>query len=118
MRLDEAKQIKVGQKLHNALLDPVIVTSIFSPSDSGDVIIFGTINTRLQKESYLFEDLYDDLEEICDEEKSFMTWAKGNRELVVYNEESFRIMKKAYMVGFGNGFAHRQTHTYEEQMQK
>lgn len=117
MRLDQAQQIKVGQKLHNSLLDEVVVTSIFSPSDS-DIILFGTIDTRLHKESYSFEDLYYNLEEICDEERSFISWVKENREFILDNEESFRAMKKAYMAGFGNGFAHKQTYTYEEQMQK
>jgi hypothetical protein len=118
MRLEQAQQVKVGQKLHNALLEEVVVTSIFSPSDAGDVILFGTVNTRLHKESYSFEDLYHDLEEVCDEERSFISWAKENREFLLDNEESFRAIKKAYMAGFGNGFAHKQSYTYEEQMQK
>jgi hypothetical protein len=118
MRLEQAQQIKVGQKLHNALLDEVVVTSIYSPSDDGNVIVFGTINTRLHKEGYSFEDLYYDLEEICDEERSFISWAKENREFVLENEDSFKLMKKAYMSGFGNGFAYRQKLSYEEQMQK
>lgn len=118
MRLEQARQIKMGQKLHNALLEEVVVTSIFSPSDAGDVILFGTINTRLHKESYSFEDLYHDLEEVCDEERSFISWAKENREFILDNEESFKVIKKAYMSGFGNGFAYRQQLSYEAQMQK
>jgi hypothetical protein len=118
MRLEQAQQIKVGQKLHNVFLEEVVVTSIYSPSDAGDVIVFGTVNTRLHKEGYSFEDLYCDLEEICDEERSFIGWAKENREFVLENEDSFKVMKKSYMAGFGNGFAHKQSYTYEEQMQK
>ena len=118
MRLEQAQQVKVGQKLHNALLDEVVVTSIYSPSDTGNVIVFGTVSTGLHKEGYSFEDLYYDLEEICDEERSFVGWAKENREFILDNEESFKVIKRAYMAGFGNGFANKQSYTYEEQMQK
>jgi hypothetical protein len=118
MIFEQAQQIKMGQKLYNSFLDEVVVTSIFSPSDTGNIILFGTVDTRLHKESYSFEDLYYDLEEICDEERSFINWAKENREFILDHEESFKAMKKAYICGFGNGFAYKKTCLYEEQMQK
>ncbi|NDD84177.1 hypothetical protein EBZ38_07875 [bacterium] len=111
----------MGQKLYNALLEEVVVTSIFinvKPEYKCDTIIFSTVNTRLHKESYSFEDLYYDLDDICDEEKSFIKWTQDNKDLILENETSFRAIKMAYMAGFGNGFAHKKNITYEEAMQK
>jgi len=121
MRLDQAQLVKMGQKLYNALLEEVVVTSIFvnvKPDHKCDAMIFSTVNTRLHKESYSFEDLYFDLDDVCDEEKSFISWTQENTDLILANEESFRAIKIAYMAGFGNGFAHKRKITHEEAMQK
>lgn len=121
MRLNQAQLVKMGQKLYNALLEEVVVTSIFvqeKPEHKCDAIIFSTVNTKLYKESYSFEDLYYDIEDVCDEEKSFINWTQEHTDLILENETSFRAIKIAYMTGFGNGFAHKRKITHEEAMQK
>lgn len=118
MRWDQALSVKVGDKLLNVFNEYVVVTSIFSPTDQGSVIVFGTLDTGLQQQSYSFEDLYFDFDDLCDAEKSFIDWASENREFITDNEESFRAIKTVYMIGFGVGFGHKLKYKYEEQMQK
>jgi hypothetical protein len=58
---------------------------------------------------------YPDLSDICDEEKSFVLWAKDNRQFI---GENSRLLKTVYMQGFAMGFEHKKQTSYEEQMQK
>lgn len=118
MRLDQARSVKIGDKLVNTFNEHIVVTSIFSPTDQGSVVLFGTVDTGLQQQSYSSEDVYFDFIDLCDEEKHFIEWAAHNRQLITDHEESFSAIKNAYMSGFGNGFAYKKILKFEEQMQK
>ena len=121
MRLDQALNIKVGDIVYNCFMDELVVTSRFdSISDNGsDIrnIIFSTVDTRLSRSTYQFDDLYHkDLDGESDEEKSFISWAKENRDFFL--DDCFTLMKECYKQGFAMGFAHKRKITFEEMMQK
>lgn len=116
MRIDEALNIKVGDRLHNIFLDQVVVTGIVKSIDS---IYFNTVDSKLYTCLYLFEHLYDlDLIDVCDEEKSFIYWSIKNREFLEENFYSISMLKKAYMNGFSDGFEAKRKYTAEENLQK
>jgi hypothetical protein len=118
MRIDHALNVKVGDHLINTFFDDVVVTSIYK--DAG-VIVFGTIDTRLNRVSYSYDYVYLlDIgpNDISDEESSFMNWAKENRESIEEQLENLDLIKQSYMQGFGMGFAYKKVMSHEELMQK
>ena len=116
MRIDLADNIKLGDVVYNCFMDELVVTSIYGKGSSK--IIFSTIDTRLHRSNYNFSDLYlTDLEGESDDEKSWVNWAKDNRDF--FNEfDHIETMKDLYKIGFCRGFEHRQKITFEEAMQK
>ena len=115
MRLDLAMGLKVGDKIVNVFMDELVISAIDHSYDPKPPV-FIALDTMLQKHYYWFDDIYyPDLSDICDEEKSFVLWAKDNRQLV---GENSRLLKIVYMQGFSMGFEHKRQTSYEEQMQK
>jgi hypothetical protein len=116
MRIDLADNIKLGDVVYNCFMDELVVTSIYGKGSSK--IIFSTIDTRLHRSNYNFSDLYlTDLEGESDDEKSWVNWAKDNRDF--FNEfDHIETMKDLYKIGFCRGFENRQKITFEEAMQK
>jgi hypothetical protein len=112
MRLDLAMALKPGDKVINVFMDELVITSVdhsISPSITA-------LDTRLQKHYLSPDEIYHpDLEDICDEEKSFILWAKDNKQLI---GENSRLSKEIYMQGYANGFNSRVKYSHEEQMQK
>ena len=111
-------KIQIGDHLLNPFLDDIVITNHFK--DSG-IMVFSTVDTRLRSVSYSYENIYHrDLnpDDICDEEMSFLYWAKDNREYIEDNLEIFDYLKDTYMQGFAMGFQHKKDHSYKEQMQK
>ena len=79
MRIDVADTIKIGDIVYNCFMDELVVTSIYGKGSSK--IVFSTIDTRLHRSSYNFSDLYlKGLEDESDDEKSWVSWAKNNRD--------------------------------------
>jgi hypothetical protein len=118
MRLDQAISLKVGDVVYNVFMDELVITSIFKQSP--EMTIFSTIDTRLNRETYQYCDLYlKNLEEESDEEKSFVDWAIKNRNIV--NQEDYSVfgsVKRAYMAGFSQGFKYKRHISAQEQLQK
>ena len=80
MRIDLANDIKTGDTLYNCFMDPVVVTSIYKDNNN---IIFSTIDTKLYRRGYSYEDIYfSDLYGESDEEKSWINWIKNNRDIL------------------------------------
>ena len=70
MRLDLAESIKLGDKIYNCFMEPLVVTSIYN-DPSKQKIVFSTIDTRLNRAGYSYTDVYlEDLEGESDDEKS------------------------------------------------
>jgi hypothetical protein len=117
MRIDLVESIKVGDTIYNCFLDNLVVSSIFKDIENNR-IVFGTIDTRLNKASYdptdvYFEDLYGE----SDDEKSWVEWAKNNRDFL-YDFDHIETVKEIYKTAFCKGFEHKNKITYEEMMQK
>lgn len=123
MRLDLAMGLKVGDIVYNAFMDELVITSRFdTPINGGKKIhkiIFSTVDTRLNRNTYSFDDIYfKDLEGESDEEISFVNWAKNNRDYLGDADEWFSVMKQCYKQGFAMGFEYKRKISFEEAMQK
>jgi hypothetical protein len=115
MRLDLAMGLKVGDKIVNVFMDELVISKIDHTYDPKPPV-FIALDTMLEKHYLWFDDIYyPDLSDICDEEKSFVLWAKDNRQLV---GENSRLLKTVYMQGFSMGFEHKRRISHEEAMQK
>ena len=119
MRLDLANHINVGDKVVNCFMDELIISKIdnsYPGRDNPKPPVFIALDTRLQKHYLWFDEIYHpDLSDVCDEEKSFVFWAKDNRQFI---GENSRLLKTVYMQGFSMGFEHKRRKSYEEEMQK
>lgn len=115
MRLDLALGLKVGDKIVNVFMDELVILRIDHSYNPKPPIFIAT-DSKLEKYYYWFDDIYyPDLSDICDEEKSFVLWAKDNRQFV---GENSRLLKTVYMQGFSMGFEHKRKLSHEENMQK
>lgn len=121
MRIDLANDIKIGDIVYNCFMDEIVVTSIskdFTINEKPKRVFFGTIDTRLYKASYDSNDVYHkDLSDESDEEKSWITWATNNRE-IVESLDDLELGKKMYKIGFANGFKYKHEISIEEMLQK
>ena len=115
MRLDLALGLKLGDKIVNVFMDELIISQIDHSYDPKPPV-FIAIDTRLEKHYLWFDEIYyPDLSDICDEEKSFILWAKDNKQFI---GENSRLLKTVYMQGYAMGFHSKRQYSYEEQMQK
>lgn len=117
MRIDLANSINIGDIVHNCFMDELVITSINKDLKSNQ-IFFGTLDTRLNRASYSYTDIYSkNLEDETDDEKSWVSWAKDNRDF--FDEfDNIETMKEVYKIAFCNGFEYRRTVSYTEMMQK
>ena len=61
------------------------------------------------------ENMTENSDEICDEEKSFLQWINNQDEI---NDKLFDILKAVYMQGYAAGFQAKLKYTSEEYLQK
>jgi hypothetical protein len=117
MRIDIANNLKIGDIIFNCFMDELIVTSIHKDIKSQQVF-FGTVDTRLNKQSYNFRDVYDkDFTDESDDEKAWVNWAQDNRDF--FDEfDHIETMREVYKTAFCHGFEHKQRIKFEEAMQK
>jgi hypothetical protein len=122
MRHDLALNVKLGDTVYNCCMDALIVTGIdyviyFVP------IRFHTIeknssNLYLSSTAYNIQNLYlADLEGETDDEKSWVNWAKDNKDFLL-TFDHLETVKEIYKTAFLNGFNHKQVTSFEELMQK
>lgn len=118
MRIDVADTVKIGDILYNCFMDKLVVTSIKKDLKNSHSIVFGTVDTRLYSTSYDSNDVYlEDLSEESDDEKSWIEWAKNNRDF--FDEfDHIETMKEIYKTAFCNGFEHKRKISFVEMMQK
>lgn len=122
MRIDFASDVKVGDTVYDCFMQPFVV--VYKIGHSVDTYPAHTYtrfivrDTSGKEHEYSSEDLYlSDLEGECDEEKSWVEWAKDNKDF--FDEfDHLSTIKEIYKVGFGKGFDHRRKLTFEEMMQK
>jgi len=119
MRLDQALELKNGEKLIDCFSDVMIVLSISDVTEHGVVTVLDTI---MNKRDYNYTDLYlPDLYEETDDEVYWIKWATKNRQLVLDNIKrgfQYSDMKSIYQIGFVDGFTYNRKIKAEEQLQK
>jgi hypothetical protein len=101
MNLEEANKIKTGQILYTYLKNKVVVDSIH---DKISEMVFGCVNTDLYISYYSHKLLYTDIDNLCDEENSFLDFCKDNDDYITENIEYFDLIKYAYIKGYASGF--------------
>jgi hypothetical protein len=110
-----ADSIKAGDIVYNVFMQKLVVGSI-SQEDGG--LVFTLVDTGLNTHYYSYEDIYfDDLYGESDEEKSWINWAKNNKDFVE-TFDHLSTIKWIYQQGFSEGFVYRQKISYSEMMQK
>lgn len=110
-----ADSIKVGDTVCNTFMQKFVVSSI-SQEDNG--LVFAMVDTGLNTHYYSYEDIYfTDLYGESDEEKSWIDWAKNNKEFVE-TFDHLSTIKWIYQQGFADGFVYRKKISHEEMMQK
>lgn len=115
MRLDQAKTVKIGDVIFNVFLEPVTVSSIHLNSKPP---YFEVVDTRLNTIVLPIENLYlPYLEELPDEEMSFLTWMSENKD-ILSRPNLYNTFKYIYTKAFLNGYNHKMKVRFEEQMQK
>jgi hypothetical protein len=117
MRLDQAKELKIGDSIYNCFLDKLIITGIHQ--DDVKELIFSTIDTKFTSSAYYYDDLYLlDLSILSQSEAAFLDWTKNNKDLIKNNIEYYQLLKKIFREGFDKGYEFRLIINAEEQLQK
>lgn len=121
MRIDQAQNLKIGDKVLNTFMSHLTVNSIkMVHLDNEELlhILVTTSDEANSRDTYHHEDIYlPDLDGVSDEEKSWLNWAKDNSDFI---EEFDHLpsIRNIYMSGFANGFEHKLRYSHEELMQK
>lgn len=118
MRLDYALNLKIGDIVYNCFMDKMVIKSI-------KYFFEDMKHTTNQREFYMTNDtIYDanhiyleNLDGESDEEKSWVNWAKDNRDFFE-TFDHIDVLKSIYTTGFANGFEFKKTLQSEEQLQK
>lgn len=107
--------IKIGDILYNVFMQKLVVSAIQQYHNG---VVFTLVDTGLNTHYYSYEDVYfEDLYGESDEEKSWINWAKNNKDFVE-TFDHLSTIKWIYQQGFAEGFVHRQKISFEEMMQK
>lgn len=69
--------------------------------------------------TYQYKELYQNWDDLSDEYKSFITWARKTYHDLQYKfMDDIQEIQQAYITGFIDGFKHKQKMTAEEYLQK
>ncbi|NBU33546.1 hypothetical protein EBS40_02865 [bacterium] len=121
MRIDLALNVHIGDKIYNCFMDELKVCGKrkdFADTGGFHRIVFETIDSRFNKVSYDSNDVYlSDLESETDDEKSWIEWAKNNRDFFD-NFDHIETIKEIYKIAFCNGFEFKRKLSLEEMLQK
>ena len=79
------------------------------------------INDPTWSFSYSYNEIYQNFEDLCDEDKSFIEWIRneGKKQFVgyMYNHE-IKELRDPFVAGFVSGFKYRKQTSAQEQLQK
>jgi hypothetical protein len=118
MRLDDILLLRVGDTVYNCFMDKMTIKSIKYYFDD----MAHETNHRdfymTNNHVYSGEDIYlENLENESDEEKSWVNWAKDNRDFFE-TFDHIGVVKSIYKTGFANGFEFKRVINSQEQLQK
>ena len=121
MRSDQAQTLVTGDKVIDSFMTHLTVKSVKSVHNHNEEllhILVITSDENGKQDTYHHEDIYlPDLDGVCDEEKSWLNWAKENQDFIEEFDHlpSIRLI---YMRGFSDGFQYKRERTAEEYLQK
>ena len=75
------------------------------------------INTG-QRFVYSYNEIYQNFDDLCDEDKLFLQWLKEERDCYLRSSEELQLLRYSFMGGFRNGYKYQQTKLSEAQLQK
>lgn len=123
MRLcnNTAIHIKQGDTLYNLLGDKLTVKDYNFQFADGTVkhIEFGCLDSNNLYSKYSYDELYDNLEDLCDEEKSFMEWLNNylsSNSLIEIKD--LKILRDCYLSAFASGYSYKLKYSTKEMLQK
>ena len=77
------------------------------------------VNDQTWSFTYQYNEIYQNFEDLCDEDKSFLLWVRKMNKMLnyMYNDD-YKDLRDAYISGFVAGFQHQRKISAEEQLQK
>ena len=122
MNFHSAQTVKINDTVYDCFMDENKVIAIEYDLSNHDEISYKLIFTLKDLQGYFkkfnYEDVYlKDLEHEDEDEKSWVNWAKDNKDFFT-EFDHFHTIKAIYKHGFAEGFKYRQKYSYEEMMQK
>lgn len=121
MRTDIGAHLNIGDTVYNCFWEKLMIvekTSYSLDSGSATNLRFVVRDSQNNTHTYDCEDLYlYDLEDEDDAEKSWIGWAKENKDFFDLFDH-ITTLKEIYKTGFANGFEYKRKISFEEMMQK
>lgn len=122
MNFDTAQTVKIDDKLYDCFMEEYTVVAIEYDLSNHDELSYRLIFTLKDSHNFLKKFNYDDvylknLEHEDEEEKSWVNWAKDNKDFFT-EFDHLSTIKAIYKHGFAEGFQYKKVHSYEEMTQK
>jgi|688.fasta_scaffold263777_3 hypothetical protein len=122
MRLSSnySKNLYKGLVVYNVYGDKLIVKNynITYTSEKIDSAEVFCTNEKGLTEKYSLDELYDDFNDLCDEEKSFIYWIRKNTDIIYLDVNTIDLLRKCYVQAFANGFNSKLKYSAQEILQK
>lgn len=122
MKFSDAIKLKNGEIIRNCFWDKMIVYKIeymINFEVNKENCYIEAIDSRMNKVWLCSDDVYPDNEEqISDQEKCFIKWAKANKTYVTDNLDSLHIIRFCFLNGFNDGYEYKKEYTFKEMMEK
>jgi len=67
---------------------------------------------------YSYDEIYIDYNDLCDEQKLFLTWFRKDPDCHFMGSNEIRGLKLAFMTGFSEGLLYKRKNLAQEQLQK
>jgi hypothetical protein len=114
-----AENLKIGDTIVNCFMEKLVISNLIKvDSDNISDLIIYSVDTQLNTHKYSYQDVYlVDLYGESDEEKSWINWAKDNKDFLT-TFDHITVVKTIYIQGFANGYEYKKQYTLEEMMQK
>lgn len=122
MNFDTAQKVKINDTVYDCFMDEYKVVAIEYDLSNHDELAYKLIFTLKDSHNFLkkfnYEDLYlKDLAYEDEEEKSWVNWAKDNKDF--FGEfDHLSTIKAIYKHAFAEGFNYKRRCSYQEMMQK
>ena len=120
LSLSSINNIYSGIVLYNICGGKVIVQNYSFKYNNGKIISaeLDCIDSNGSTDKYSYDELYDSFEDLCDEEKSFVSWVRKNPDIVYFNPDIISQFRDCYIQAFASGFNQKLKYSAEESLQK